>query len=421
MNPFASCTALAAAAAGLALLGTDDVRRHAAGTPDAGLPLSEARWAPYHEDPAHPLNRVFRRCFLAEVTPAVVGAALPREASSGPLAEGWMLEWRDGVPGDSRLFGGDARQLPREGFTAVDEAALRVDLAAITGADVEALTAAPALAVLFQHDLLRLVQRLVDTGENAALVPELRALARRVALPRATLEGLPDMLAQASAPPSPAVAAYRERDTAMREVLRRSTRLFDASRSLLWARVWLQAPEGEGAVSVEALIAAARAGERVTAPLGLRGLLAQGVVALDDQGRPCATPLVVDLRLQTLVNRDGLSADNPTTSRDGVDFDMLQLTREGVRRRHSGDVGGAAYRVVADDDQDLFRDYGTLKHTTYRAQCALCHRTTRTPEPELGGFPVLRPSAEPALAATGLERLSLAEEQVRAWLASVGG
>jgi hypothetical protein len=73
----------------------------------------------------------------------------------------------------------------------------------------------------------------------------------------------------------------------------------------------------------------------------------------------------------------------------------------------------------AADDQDLFRDYGTLKHTTYRAQCSLCHRNSDTPEPELGGFPVLRHHAGAAFALTGTERLRLAEQQVARLLADL--
>jgi hypothetical protein len=71
------------------------------------------------------------------------------------------------------------------------------------------------------------------------------------------------------------------------------------------------------------------------------------------------------------------------------------------------------FRRVDADDQELFRDYGTLKHTTYRAQCALCHRNTDTPEPELGGFPILRPHARAEFALSGEERLRLAEAQAQ--------
>ncbi|MEZ6018323.1 MAG: hypothetical protein R3F49_24710 [Planctomycetota bacterium] len=409
-------------------------RRYPVGAPHAGLPVPGATWAPYHADPEHPLNRVFRRAFLAELAPAVVGAALPSEAPNEPLAARWMLQWRDGTAADARLYGGDGRQLPRERFDEGEAAALAADLAALTDADVSALRARPALAVLFQHDLLRLVQRLADDGEDLALVPALLAAARRCALPREALLALPDALSSAASTlDSAAARAYLTRDNEFREVLRRSTRLFDASRTLLWSRLYLAHPAGLDATA--SLVDAARAGEAIEVPIGTRALLVQGIVAVDELGAPCATALVADLRLQTLANRAGLSAENPTTSRDGVDFSMLQLEREGLREQvdpirpgeHGELVEGAreghharsAYRIVNDDDQDLFRDYGTLKHTTYRAQCTLCHRTTETPEPELGGFPVLRKHAEPRLAETGRERTTLAEQQLSAWLARV--
>jgi len=384
-------------------------RRYPLEAPVAGLPRPEARWAPYHADPEHPLNRVFQRTFLNVVTPEVVGGALPSERRvDAALAEDWMLVWRDGALGDGHLFGGDGRQLPRDGFSDAEAEALAADLRAITDEDCARLAGEPLSAVHFQHDLLRLAQRLLDADRNAALAPELLRTARRVALPRATLEALADPLLT-DAPPSAAIDAYRSREGSMREVLRRSTRLFDASRTLLWSRLHLLHPEGLAAT--DALIEVAASGGEVDVPVGTEALLVQGIVALDVSGEPVATPLVVDLRLQRLANRSGLASDNPTTSRDGVDFVMLQLEREGLRRPDL-----AAYRTVHDDEQDLFRDYGTLKHTTYRAQCTLCHRTTRTPEPHLGGFPVLRASAQPRLATTGKERFQLAEDQVRGWL-----
>jgi hypothetical protein len=49
------------------------------GHPDQGLPRPEFVPTPYHDDPDHVLNRVFRASFLATVAPAEVGLALPRE------------------------------------------------------------------------------------------------------------------------------------------------------------------------------------------------------------------------------------------------------------------------------------------------------------------------------------------------------
>ena len=69
-----------------------------------------------------------------------------------------------------------------------------------------------------------------------------------------------------------------------------------------------------------------------------------------------------------------------------------------------------------DEDQALFRDYGSLKHTTFAAQCALCHRLHGVADTHLGGFITLGPSAKPRPAMTGLERLRLAEREVLPFL-----
>lgn len=410
----AACTLPLAAALPTLQRETAGPRRHPTGHADAGLPVPGASWRPYDDAVDHPANRFFRLAYLVEVTPHDVGWALPREDGGGALPEDWMLRWRDGGDGDARLFGGDGRQLPREGFTADEARELRAALRAIDGDALEALRARPALAVLLQHDVLRVLVRLGATGENADLVPALVATARRLALPEETLRDTrcsPHEHAEGVPEAAEALATGAELRSEGVEVQRRSTRLFDASRTLLWSRVWLLAPGG--AEATRDLVRRARAGERIEVPIGTRGVLVQGVVALASNGAAVATGVEVEVRAQWLRGRGERSRDDPTTSRDGVDFEIVQLEREGLRR-------GAGPRVIDDDDQDLFRDYGTLKHTTYRAQCSLCHRTTRTPEPHLGGFPVLRAHAKPRPAAPG-ERERLAEEQVAAWFTGLEG
>lgn len=410
--------ALPAAVALAALQEEAAERRRPAAHVDAGLPAPGAVWLPYDDDPDHPANRVFRLAFVVDLVPDDVGWALPRERGDEAFPEDWMLRWRDGEERDRRLFGGDGRQLPREGFSAAEEAGLRTALAEIEGDVAAELRGMGVAAVLLQHDLLRVAMRLGRTGRNPSLVPDLMAAARRVALSEDRLRSLRATPRTAAAPSADAgeataaLDAYRVRDRWGVEVGRRSTRLFDASRTLLWSRVWFGVPGGKEAAAD--LLERARAGESIEAPIGARALLVQGVVAITDAGAPHATDLIVDLREQRLVHGDGRSGDDSTTSRDGVDFTVLQIERERTRRS----AGGAAYRFVGDDDQDLFRDYGTLKHTTYRAQCSLCHRTTRTPEPHLGGFPILRSHAEPRIADAD-ERERLAERQVSKWLAAV--
>jgi len=408
---------LAAILLASAPVGDPPPRRHAANTPQQGLPLENAVWAPYHADPAHPLNEIFRTVFLNRVAPATVGAALPGAHGDGFWRARWMLEWRDGVEQDEALFGGDGRQLPREGFDDAESQKLVELLAGLDDGARRALVETPELAVLFQHDLLRLAQRLMDTERNPELLEPLWRAIQWAALDRDQLASVRDVLpaaldtklGQELAGRNAVLAAIPQlsdpESTPFRELLRRSTRLFDGARTMLWSRLFLSHPDGVEAL--HELVADAARGDAVV-PIGVRAVLLQGIVALDRDGVARATPVIVDARAQVLANRDPVSLENPTTSRDGVDFAMLQLEREGLRR---GDAV-RFYRRVDDQDQDLFRDYGTLKHTTYRAQCSLCHRTTGTPEPELGGFSVLRKGALPRFATSGDERLRLAEEQV---------
>ena len=403
-------------------------QRHAPGTPDQGLPIAPVAFAPYHHEPGHVLNRIWRALFLVECEPDEVAGALPSERKAGaPFpATGWVHAKRDGTAADRRWFGGDGRQLPVEGFPPAAADELRTLLAGLGDAERRLLLDPPELAVLFQHDLLRLGQRLQDTHQNPELLPVLWRAAQLFALDsneRARLRN-PLPLARASAgfagladdAPWPRELGGPV-DSPFREVLRRSTRLFDAERTLLWSRVFLAHPDGVAALT-KLLPQPLPPGEKAatpTVPVGFRAVLVQGIVALGADGAAYSTPLVVDVRTQVLRNREPLAAANPTFTHDGIDFGIWQLQRESVRR---GDFR-TAFRAIAADDQDLFRDYGSLKHTTYRAQCALCHRTTDTPEPQLGGFPVLRPHVGAQIASTGEERLRLAETQASKLLAEL--
>lgn len=405
---FVSCTLLTTA------LLAQDARRHGADSPDRGLPRDAAAFAPYHADADHPTNRIFRTLWLAHMAPAEVAAVVPRGAAM-VFAPGWVHDKRAGTPADVRWFGGDGRLLPLERLDDAAARELATWLAALQpdGDTVRALQATPSLAVLFQHDLLRAAERLLDTGANAALLPALRQAALAVALDRQTLAALADPLRTALAEPRLAeLAAMLPKQLGgqaegHREVLRRSTRLFDAEKTLLWSRVFLAHPDGETALAAILPKPGATKGDGPTVPIGFRAVLVQGLVAFDRDGQPHSTPFSFDVRTQRLVNRDPLGADNATFTHDGLDFGIWQLQRQGVR---SG-VPAAFFRRLEADDQDLFRDYGTAKHTTYRGQCSLCHRLSDTPEPQLGGFPVLRPHVQAAFATRGDERLRLAEEQ----------
>ncbi|MEZ6038383.1 MAG: hypothetical protein R3F29_12945 [Planctomycetota bacterium] len=381
---------------------------------DFGLPEPTAQWAPYHADPGHVLNQVFRALYLVECVPSEVGAALPRErgAAAEFFVEGWYFGKRDGTDADRRLFGGDGRQLPLEGFDAAAAGQFAGWLATIDGDVAAELRRRPRAAVRFQHDLLRLLSRLRDTKRNPELREPLLACAQRVALPRELLTGaaLATLAIPAGQLPSgldPARAV---------EIERRSTRLFDAEYTQLWSSVFVQFPDRDR----DATIAWLAAGEpRDAVPVGTLAVLLQGIVALDDHGLPCATDLVIELRTQRLDNLDPLGPDNHTTTRDGIDFTMWSLPRRAVRDLDADAAapGLDAFRSVPMDAQELFRDYGSLKHTTNAAQCALCHRRTGTPDTAIAGFSALRTSAKPRPVSDPHERRRRAEQELAKLLA----
>jgi hypothetical protein len=392
------------------------------GHPDQGQPRPDFAPAPYHEDLNHPLNRVFRASFLSTVAPAEVGLALPRE--HGDPAEFFRKPWyfavRPGTPADRKLFGGDTRLLSREGFAPDEGASFARALAEVDGEGAQILKKRPELAVLFQHDLLRMAQRLMDAGRNPELLRPIGAAVKRVALPSAQLSRLTSTyeLGLTSGSLDPALPPDLLRvdppvNGAYLELLRNSTRVFDASRTLAWSRVFFSWPSArEGLMD---FLSAHRKGGNVEVPTGAISVLVQGVVAVDDQGRPHATPLAFDVRIKWLANRDPMGVQIRTTSRDGIQIRAYELRRASLRQG----ARDRLFRLLHDDDQALFRDYGTLKHTTLAAQCTLCHRLHGVSDAYLGGFITLGPSARPRPATSGSERLRLAEREASQFLASL--
>lgn len=390
-------------------------RRHAADHADHGLPHAEAVWAPYHADPAHVTNRIFRAFYLQRVVPSEVASALPNEHgdAAGYFVPGWYFGKRPGAAADARLFGGDGRQLPREGFTVDEAMALRTDLDGLDAATVAELQQTPALAIWFQHDLLRMARRLLDTGENQDLLAPLHAAARRVALPRARIA------ARELATFSLADVAKVRPDLDLArlvELERKSTRLFDAEFIQLWSSVHVGMPGGHDLAAW--LEPKARDAKVAAVPIGTHAVLVQGIVALADDGTAVASPVVVEVRIQDLRNREPLAATNRTTTRDGVDFAIWSLERETLRVR-GGKAGFADFRQLDLEAQELFRDYGTRKHTTYAAQCTLCHRRSNGPEEELGGFSVLRPHVGPRPVVDPGERQRKAEVEFARFVAAL--
>ena len=393
--------------------------RYPVGHPDQGLPHPDFVLTPYHEDPNHVLNRVFQTSFLVTTTPAEVGLALPREHRDPAefFQKSWYFAVRSGNPADQKLFGGDTRHLSRDGFESGEATSFAQALAAADGEVVRILKNRPELAVMFQHDLLRIAERLMETGRNPDLLKPIVAAIRRVALSPDQLSNLPSTYVLGLASKSincdlpPDLLRFEPPfDGPYVELLRNSTGVFDASKTLAWSRVFVAWPTSRKDL-INFLSGPSNAG-RTEVPVGTTSLLVQGIVAVDDQGRPQATPLAFDVRVKWLANRDPMSLENRTTTRDGIQIQAYELRRMSIRQ---GDHG-RLFRALHDDDQAMFRDYGSLKHTTLAAQCAVCHRLHNVSDANLGGFITLGPSAKPRPAVTGLERLRLAEREVQQFL-----
>ena len=393
--------------------------RYPVGHPDQGLPHPDFVLSPYDEDPNHVLNRIFRASFLVTTAPAEVGRALPREHRdpSEFFRTSWYFAVRPGTPADQKLFGGDSRLLSRDGFTSTEAMAFAKALSEMDGEAVRALKSRPELAVLFQHDLLRVAERLMETGRNPELLKPIVTAVRRVALSSNQLAQLTSTYELGlkfgsidSNLPSNLLRGEPPVEGRYVEFLRQSTSLFNASRTLAWSRVFVAWPTSRQ--DLIRFLSTHSKGLIGEVPVGTTSVLVQGVVSIDDQGLPHATPLAFDVRVKWLANRDPMSVQNRTTTRDGIQIRAYELRRMSLRQN----AHERLFRGLHDDDQALFRDYGTLKHTTLAAQCAVCHRLHDVSDANLGGFITLAPSAKPRPAGTGLERLHLAEREVLQFL-----
>ncbi|MSR38302.1 MAG: hypothetical protein EXS02_05640 [Planctomycetes bacterium] len=397
------------------LMAQSDLQRLPPEHPNRGLPCEAAIWLPYASSSAHVANRIFCSMYLDRCIPSEVGGALIRERSATAefFVPGWYFQKRPGVASDAHLFGGDGRQMPREGFAKEESAGLQDDLGAIDGALLAGLRGEPRLAVYFQNDLLRLVRRLMDTGQNRELISPLLACAHRLALPAVVL---------AKIAPNFAMADFQKvfpewlADGCV-EVERRSSQLFNAQNSLAWSSVFVQWPQS-AEPNLDAWLCDAVGAKDAPHPIpvGTLALLVQGLVALDEKLVAHAVPIIIDVRLQRLSNRDPLRMENATTTHDGIDFRLWQMPRQ-VLRESGAASSFADFRELNTEDHELFRDYGTRKHTTIAAQCSLCHRRTDGPEEALAGFSALRPSSNPRRVTDKGERWRLAETEVARFLA----
>jgi hypothetical protein len=393
--------------------------RYPIGHQDQGLPRPDFVLTPYHQDPNHLLNRMFRASFLVMTAPAEVGLALPREHRDPAefFRKPWYFAVRPGTPADQKLFGGDTRLLSRDGFTSGEAIAFAKALSEMDEEVVQTLKSRPELAVLFQHDLLRVAERLMETGRNPELLRPITTVVKKVALTSRQLSELPSTYELGLKfrsinfnLPSNLLRVDPAVEIRYVEFLRQSTSLFDASHTLAWSRVFVAWPTSPQ--DLIQFLSAQSKGASIEVPVGATSVLVQGIIAVDDQERPHATPLAFDVRVKWLANRDPMSVENRTTTHDGIQIQAYELRRMSLRRKGYDHL----FRALHDDDQGLFRDYGALKHTTLAAQCTVCHRLHNVSDANLGGFITLGPSANPRPAVTGSERLRLAEREVQQFL-----
>ena len=393
-----------------------------------GLPTTADPVAVYAADPAHPLNELHALLFTRTQVPEEVGAALPAERP-GPAAaffvKGWQFGKRKGTDADRGVFGGDVRVTA---VTAVEPARRERLLVRLGGlATAEQVAAVPELRnpvarLLLQWDVLSLWWRLEAdrkwATDDAPLLTALARTVRALAQPKATLEGLPagtaelarqfagrDRPAGPAVPYLPALPLAGGPAGGWVEVDRKASKLFRGDVALRASRIFLDAGGRERSARLGA--AAGEKGGRPDVPAGTEVALVMSLVGFDPDLTPVPTPVVDEVRVRRLSGPFALAADNPTSSKDGVDQWVY------LRSRAGSVAGGEAFRFLPDTTQGLFVEYGSAKHTTFAAQCALCHRADINTPTQPRGVSVLNPSSRPRLADDPAGRGRAAVEEMR--------
>lgn len=403
---------LVSALAGTCLLSSpaQAAERLPAGHDREGLPAELTPCAAYASDPTHPLNQLHRLLFLARRVPTEIGASLPAERRRAGLPDReffngkWALQNRKQVnpAQDEAAFGGDVRTSPVERWTETDAAEARRLLALIaTPATATQQLPSPLARLSLQWDLLQIWWRFerannLDDATLTALAKAIRALGQS----RATLAALPSGLTGWSGIETrdrrqPRVPNGLDRVEAAGwvEVDRVSQSLFQAQRSFASARVFLRGPDR---AAVEAMIGRvaplAAQNQLVEVPRGTETALVLAMIGLTPELEPVATPVVSEVRLRLAVSDDRLEPEGDTSTKDGWNNWVWLFSREQM-------TAGSAHplRFVPDTAQSLFLEYGTPKHTTYFAQCALCHRSTNAGNQNPSGVHALGRYAKPSV------------------------
>ncbi|MFG0266965.1 MAG: cytochrome-c peroxidase [Rhodopirellula sp. JB055] len=393
-------------------------------TDESGLPASETPMPVYGEDPNSELNRLHQLLFIQSLVPEEVHAALPSERQRDKTPDskfytrGWYFLKRDGDASDRRVFGGDVRVSPVSRLDEKQRTELLGLLDRVSAPDQCSELQSSLVKALVQWDIASLWWQWEKQDLND---PELlNAMARAIAAlgqPADKLKALSSGVEQlrenfsAESPTAPSTPYFPSDFDDVDgdagnwiEVGRISSALFKADRSLHASKVYLRAGSRERTLQLIEDSTTKR-GAEVDVPNETEALLIQQIIAFDDQLRPVVTPVVDDVRVRALDGPAVLSARNNSSSRDGSSHWVYRRTRFGSIRD-----GVSDFEFVPDTFESLFVEYGTQKHATYSAQCALCHRRTNNGGQAPEGFRVLTRHSDPHPADVGeREQLSLQE------------
>jgi len=380
-----------------------------------GLPATGDVQPVYHPDVNHKSNELFHLLFVQSHIASEIQSQLPSERASQGKSDseffriGWYFQKRPGVASDKRYFGGDVRTSPRDAFKPDERSRLLTLLAEIARTPdaflPEETKEFRVLQLSLQWDLMSVwwsFERAKSQDEEL-----LRAMAqaiRALALPRQTLESLPsgmeglkqDYAASSSEdtqqPWIPSdFRLTNDEISRWKEMDRKSSALFRANRSLRTSRVYVAGKDSEETMNVLARVID-RQEQAVEIPSGWTTVLVQQLIGIDEQLEPVATEVIDDFRVR-VYSSPSMRDPMVTSSRDGSSHWVYQLSRFGLTRKDVPD-----FRFISDREQALFVEYGTKKHATFTAQCALCHRVSNDGGQSLAGIRHFSKHAQPRLA-----------------------
>lgn len=398
---------------------------HPRGHDREGLPPTAHAQPVYDPDTNHSLNQLHRLLFIETLVPEEVHAELPSQRALSEISDeefyvrGWYFQKLAGTESDRSIFGGDVRISPRRGFSENERQRLIALLQEIAANPKLDNLQDPLTRLMVQWDVLSVWWSLEKAnctdvellGEMASTVQSLGQSAEVLSRLGSGIEDIRNHFRSGS--PDNTNAPYFPADfpnlanpsSDWVEIARNSSQLFQADHSLRSSHVYLNA--GTRSHTLDLIhSASAPAGAALPVPGEMQTVLIQKIVGIDTDLRPVATPVIDELRVRAVCGPAELSAGNLTSSHDGSNHWIFMRTRFGSTRKEVGD-----FRFVADTSQSLFTQYGTLKHATYAAQCALCHRRTHNGGQSPEGIRSLTKHAQARVALKN-ERAELAEQEM---------